>query len=474
MSTNITSPTAAATTEAPLDPIKERDKWLAHANALPESRREPYKKEIQKVFNVASQCLKSVPAREQGIQALASSNASSMQQMQQNASEMLHHYKNYTDGQLAVMQRIGSQSATAQIMRLPPTTVSVVMQKKTKLVDSLSDRIASASLERHAAFKPPATSGPKFDMASIIEAHNREKLRENMATARVLATGSELVSKVVASVVKVGYHTVIAAGCEDATEEERQAAERSAASAVNYVAQKAKAAYHSTSLSQTITKVSAELDVLNEMGAKRLSRDHNLPIKLTTAYMKDTQRLAVDITTAGVLSGTLATAKGFYSLAKTTTRVAKSRLIPKASAAEPIVCRCDYSATYKEAMSEFITTPKEFCGTLSHDLVVVQYHSSLSLNEGRSLAWVMPASQANKLLTVEEVMNKVALLTKWGDRTHVTVAKIPKGECVEFLHGKAKPQFDLINNEIQHGGGVQYRFKDFDPRWIVETREIPN
>lgn len=130
MSTITTPPTTSAAVEAPLNPIKERNKWLERANELPESSREAYKAEIRKVFCVASQVLQALPGKAQGIQALASSNATSVQQMHLVAKEMFNRHKSYTDGQVAVLQRLGTQSAAAQMMTLPPSTVPVAPSRR--------------------------------------------------------------------------------------------------------------------------------------------------------------------------------------------------------------------------------------------------------------------------------------------------------------------------------------------------------
>jgi hypothetical protein len=86
----------------------------------------------------------------------------------------------------------------------------------------------------------------------------------------------------------------------------------------------------------------------------------------------------------------------------------------------------------------------------------------------------MPLAEGNKHWTVDEIQNAMAKLNKFGDVTEVSVAKIPAGEPVRFLHGRAKEQADLLSNEMRPGGGVQYRFFDFDPKWIVQTKKLPN
>jgi len=134
--------------------------------------------------------------------------------------------------------------------------------------------------------------------------------------------------------------------------------------------------------------------------------------------------------------------------------------------------RYDYSSDYLDAFKEFVGNPKEFDGVLSRDLVVVQYHNGGVHNVDYTSKYFMPVMQGNTLHTVNEVMDAVGLLSKWGERSHVTVARIPSGESVRFIYGRAKTQNCLTAGELRPGGGVQYRFYDFDPSWIKETREI--
>jgi hypothetical protein len=75
------------------------------------------------------------------------------------------------------------------------------------------------------------------------------------------------------------------------------------------------------------------------------------------------------------------------------------------------------------------------------------------------------------LTTEAAVRDAFALPPGWGPRDTVSVARIPKGERVEYYTGTAKAQPE--NGVIYHGNGVQYRFRDFDPAWIIATRKIP-
>ncbi|MDF2577666.1 MAG: hypothetical protein K0S74_1150 [Chlamydiales bacterium] len=144
------------------------------------------------------------------------------------------------------------------------------------------------------------------------------------------------------------------------------------------------------------------------------------------------------------------------------------KLKQRSAKVNPKTNRIDYKKGYAEAVKNFLGTPKEFNGTLSKDLLVANFHSDELLGKGRTLAWGMPIQQINKLATIEEVLNSAALLKQWGERSNVTLIRIPAGEKVRFLYGKALIQTDV--NEVRPGGAVQYRFYDIDPKWIKEQR----
>lgn len=169
--------------------------------------------------------------------------------------------------------------------------------------------------------------------------------------------------------------------------------------------------------------------------------------------------------TRDIYSGALTvSANTLFVGAKISTQLLKNRLL--------ITRRIPYSEGYNRSVDCFVKA-KEFQGVLSKDLMVVQYHSGTTINQGRSLKWFTPIAQANKLPTVDQVMDKLALLSSWGERTYVTIAKIPAGERVKFLHGRAIGQISKDSLELVKGGGVQYRFYDFDPKWILETKKLP-
>ncbi|CAO4845856.1 MAG: hypothetical protein CNLJKLNK_01311 [Holosporales bacterium] len=130
----------------------------------------------------------------------------------------------------------------------------------------------------------------------------------------------------------------------------------------------------------------------------------------------------------------------------------------------------DYSKAYPGEVKNFISV-KEFEGTLSKPLRVVSYHSDKPVGSGRTIKYWTPVREGNEMGTIEQVMDRLALLSEWGNRTHVSIAEIPAGEYVKFMHGRAIEK--SYQSEIRLGGGVQYCFEKFNESWIKMTKEIP-
>ena len=74
--------------------------------------------------------------------------------------------------------------------------------------------------------------------------------------------------------------------------------------------------------------------------------------------------------------------------------------------------------------------------------------------------------------TIGSVHRDLALLPEWGARTEVSVARIPAGTQVNAYIGQARAQQNWGSGIYLQGQGIQIRFVDFDPRWIVETRPL--
>jgi hypothetical protein len=135
--------------------------------------------------------------------------------------------------------------------------------------------------------------------------------------------------------------------------------------------------------------------------------------------------------------------------------------------------RIDYSRGFADDLVNFNPGAQRFTGTLEEDLILVQYHASdVSLGAGRSAKWWTTTEQANQFSTGEALQHGLALPPDWGARDAVSVARIPKGTQVDFHQGTARRQ--IGKNGIEYGGGgIQFRFSDFDPSWIIQTKSLP-
>lgn len=134
--------------------------------------------------------------------------------------------------------------------------------------------------------------------------------------------------------------------------------------------------------------------------------------------------------------------------------------------------RLDYSARFADDLVNFNPGYSHFAGKLDDDMLLVQFHrSDRALGQGRSAAWWTTPDAANPLMTIDDVRQGFALPPGWGPRDAVSVARIPRGTEVEFFRGTALPQVESA--AIYQGGGLQFRFRNFDQSWIIQTRKIP-
>ncbi len=154
------------------------------------------------------------------------------------------------------------------------------------------------------------------------------------------------------------------------------------------------------------------------------------------------------------------------TLVKSAIKIRGIAKLPKIIAPDQRYC---YAEKYGKYDAAFRKVPREFNGVLSKDLTVVRF----SANTGNIGAWWMPAAEANSLSTMEAVTDRAAFLSRFGEKSHVTVARIPAGEPVKFRYGRAASQIDVLTGEIKQGGVVQYQFYDFAQKWIQETRPLP-
>lgn len=148
--------------------------------------------------------------------------------------------------------------------------------------------------------------------------------------------------------------------------------------------------------------------------------------------------------------------------------------IDEAQAAKRFPGRLNYSADFERDQKEFRVGFKKKKEILEKEMVLVQYHdANLKIGEGRSAKWWTSHLEGNKITTVNDIHQKLALPQEWGERGAVSIAKIPAGTEVEYIQGGAANQTGKNGNEYT-GGGEQFRFKTFDPAWIIQTRKIEN
>ena len=119
---------------------------------------------------------------------------------------------------------------------------------------------------------------------------------------------------------------------------------------------------------------------------------------------------------------------------------------------------------------------KLFHGKLKEDLWLINYHDKakpLGLGKGeRTLSWATHLELDNKMPTVDDIHQHLALVKPdWGARNSYSLIKIPAGEQVTFISGKAAGQFSKAGDEFL-GGGYQIRLRDFDEEWIIETKDL--
>jgi hypothetical protein len=133
--------------------------------------------------------------------------------------------------------------------------------------------------------------------------------------------------------------------------------------------------------------------------------------------------------------------------------------------------RLDYSRGFADDLANFAGGKAWLHeGPLDRDLTVVQYFDESSSRA--SMRWWTSTGDANTMATIDEVRQRLALLPEWGERDAVRVARVPHGTKVEFLYGQTAEQ--TAQTGVRYAGGAeQFRFRDFDERWVLETRTVP-
>jgi len=128
----------------------------------------------------------------------------------------------------------------------------------------------------------------------------------------------------------------------------------------------------------------------------------------------------------------------------------------------------DYSYKFDRELANF-NDGYEIRTTVDKDLILVQYSCDAP---DATLCYWTTVDEANRITTLEDYMNRMALSKNWGNRNTIKVARIPAGTEVKYAVGTAREQ--LLLADPRPGGGVQYLFNQFDTDWIKEIRGFSN
>ena len=130
----------------------------------------------------------------------------------------------------------------------------------------------------------------------------------------------------------------------------------------------------------------------------------------------------------------------------------------------------DYSKQFNGQLANF-NDGYEIRNVVDKDTYLVQFHSDAEVGSGRSLKYWTTFDEANGISTIDDYMDKMALMSNWGARDNVSIAKIPAGTEIKYAVGTAREQIGAI--ESRPGGGLQMLFEQFDDSWVLETRPLP-
>ena len=108
----------------------------------------------------------------------------------------------------------------------------------------------------------------------------------------------------------------------------------------------------------------------------------------------------------------------------------------------------DYSKQFDGELANF-NAGYEIKNVIKEDLYLVQFHSNAEVGSGRSLKYWTTFDAANRISTVDDYMNQMALLSNWGARDNVSIAKIPAGTKIKYAIGTAKEQVGAIESILK-------------------------
>lgn len=159
----------------------------------------------------------------------------------------------------------------------------------------------------------------------------------------------------------------------------------------------------------------------------------------------------------GVISGAGAYKLAEYNSSKIIAAEMSNEVSNAVEGAAEAGSRISYSKYFESELKNFNKGYK-IENVIDKDMTLVQFHSDAAVGSGRSLKFWTTAEEANKFSTIDEYMDKMALLSEWGERGTVSVSKIPAGTKVKYAIGTARGQANLVTGEVRNGGGLQMLF----------------
>ena len=130
----------------------------------------------------------------------------------------------------------------------------------------------------------------------------------------------------------------------------------------------------------------------------------------------------------------------------------------------------DYSKQFNGELSNF-NDGYNIYSVVDKDMYLVQFHSGAEVGSGRSLKYWTTIEEANGISTIDEYMDNMALLSDWGARDNVSIARIPAGTKIKYAVGTARKKVGRF--ETRPGGGLQILFERFNDSWVIDTRKLP-
>ncbi len=129
----------------------------------------------------------------------------------------------------------------------------------------------------------------------------------------------------------------------------------------------------------------------------------------------------------------------------------------------------NYAGQFNEELINF-NEGYEIKNIIEEDMYLVQLHSNAEIGKGRSLKYWTTVDEAKNFKSIDDYMDRMALLSDWGARDNVSIAKIPAGTDVKYAIGTAREQIGPL--ETRPGGGLQLLFEYFDEAWISDTYSL--